>query len=305
MPAIDIPTSTNSGDAGSKGGAFGTGIPLPILLALVGGGIGLIVFLMKQQGGGSSGSQNVGTGPNQNTLLPNTAIMLGSLQDSLLNLQGQVSTGNADLSSQLTGVGENLGSQIDSQSAQIQQSFDALNTYLQNSMGTVTGNEDALGQAIATLGTQNSSMADTLTAEMNTLLGLQNQLTQTGTALQGQIGGLSSGASSGFSTTLAEINGIMAQQNAIQTQLTALGVNLKAPAATPAAYVLAPLNRQAAEVQNNYLKTSGSGYLSVSGAAYDAANAAFLSDYSTNPYHGGYITSTGAWAPLVMAGPGS
>lgn len=300
MPSVDIPTSSNGGEAGSKQG-FGTGLPTPVLLAAVGGGIGLVVFLMKKQGG-SSGS--VGTGPNQNTLLPNTAIMLGSLQDSLLNLQGSVTTGNADLSSQLTGVGETLGTQIDSQSAMIQKGFADMSTYMGSSLSTVQGEEDSLASAIAGLGTQNASLADSMTAAMNNLFGIESQLTQANNAIEAVGAGTSSflttmnaqqqaAAQSQYTSLLGTIQNLTSQQNAIQSQLTALGVSLTPPA-SPQIYALAPLNRQAQEVQNNYAK---------SGLSYDQQNANFLSDYSHNPYHGGYITGTGAWAPLVMAGP--
>src|SRR5215471_17802593 len=156
MPTIDMPTQSDVG-GGSKQG-FGTGLPTPVLLAAVGGGIGLVVFMMRRSGTPSS-SQG---GSTSNTLLPNTAIMLGSLQQGILQLQGDVTQGNADLSSQLTGVGENLGSQIDAQSAATQQAFADLNGYLETSFGTLRGNEDALSSAIAGLGTQNASLAESL-----------------------------------------------------------------------------------------------------------------------------------------------
>jgi len=283
MPSVDI-SSPNQQGAGKEG--FGTGLPTPILLALVGGGIGLVVFLSRRTG------SNAGTGADKGTLLPNTAIMLGSLQQDLLNLRGDVTTGNADLSSQLTGVGENLGSQIDSQSGMIQQSFADLSTYLQGSLGTIQGEEDALSTAIAGLGSQNTSLAQSMTTQMQHLFSMETQLSQVAGGLQG----LSSGTSSGFSTTLSYINDIMSQQNAIQSQLTALGVQIK-PVTSPQVYALAPLNRQATEVQQNYAKTYAN-------KGYDYQNSAFLSDYSTNPYHGGYIDAHGSWQPLVMAGPG-
>src|SRR5215472_11549059 len=142
MPSVDIPTPDQSG---SKEG-FGTGIPTPLLLAAIGGGIGLVVFLSRKSGTPKDSSQG--------TLLPNTAIMLGSLQQGILQLQGDVTTGNADLSSQLTGVGENLSSQIDAQSAQIQQSFLGLNSYLGGALGDLTASNNSLATGIAQLGTQ-------------------------------------------------------------------------------------------------------------------------------------------------------
>src|SRR5215831_1632472 len=132
MPAVDIPSPDQ---AGSKQG-FGTGLPTPILLAVVGGGIGILVFLSKRSG------SNAGTGADKGTLLPNTAIMLGSLQQGILDLQGKVTTGNADLSSQLTGVGESLGTQMDAQTAMFQKTFADFSTNLQSQLGTLQGTED-------------------------------------------------------------------------------------------------------------------------------------------------------------------
>lgn len=167
MPAVDINSPTQSSIGGGKSG-FGTGLPTPVLLALVGGGIGLVVFLTRKTG------SNSGTGADKGTLLPNTAIMLGSLQQGILNLQGQVSMGNADLSSQLTGVGENLGTQIDGQSAMIQQSFADLNTYLGSNFTSLQSSETSLSTAIAGLGTQNAALADSMVSVLQQLKAVES-----------------------------------------------------------------------------------------------------------------------------------
>ena len=166
MPSVDINSPSQSSMGGGKSG-FGTGLPTPVLLALVGGGIGLIVFLTRKSG------SNSGTGADKGTLLPNTAIMLGSLQQGVLDLQGQVSMGNADLSSQLTGVGENLGTQIDGQSAMIQQSFADLNTYLSSNFTSLQSSETSLSTAIAGLGTQNAALADSMGSVLQQLQAIE------------------------------------------------------------------------------------------------------------------------------------
>src|SRR5215471_6659084 len=177
MPSVDISSPNQGGTGGGKEG-FGTGIPTPILLAMVGGGIGLVVFLSRKAGtpsdGQSQGGYSIGKG--QQALLPNTAIMLGSLQQGVLDLQGQVSMGNADLSSQMTGLGEALSSQIDIQSANTQSAFADLNTYLGSNFTAIQGSEDALSQAIAGLGTQNAGLADSLTQVLNQLYGVNTSL---------------------------------------------------------------------------------------------------------------------------------
>ena len=246
MPTIDMPNPTTPGEGSSSKEGFGTGIPTPLLLALIGGGIGLVVFLNKKSGTPSD-SQN-------GTLLPNTAIMLGSLQQGILQLQGDVTTGNADLSSQLTGVGENLGSQIDAQSAMTQQAFSDLNGYLQTSFGTLQGNEDALSSAIAGLGTQNQSLAEGLQTALGNLYTISQQVAgvsgqvsavyQQGgiisANLSSQIGGITAGLTSlgqqisGVSGQIqsgqgnvaqiqAGINSILSQQNTLQSKVNSIG----------------------------------------------------------------------------------
>jgi hypothetical protein len=232
MPTVDMPVS-QPGSSNKEG--FGTGLPTPILLAIVGGGIGLVVFLTRKSGTPSDSQSG--------TLLPNTAIMLGSLQQGILDLQGKVSTGNADLSSQLTGVGENLGAQIDAQTAQTQQAFTNLNSYLQTSMSTLQGNEDALSTAIATLGTQNAGLAQSLGQILANVQGARSQLSDIYTQNQnisGQVAmaygaGQQSYAMSQQSYRMAQqayqqaqqvmggVNTILQGQNVIQSQVDALG----------------------------------------------------------------------------------
>lgn len=203
MPTVDMPVS----QAGSQvKPGFGTGLPTPILLAVVGGGVGLVVFLMRRSG------SNTGTGADKGTLLPNTAIMLGSLQQMLLNLQGTVTTGNADLSSQLTGVGENLGTQIDIQSGQIQQSFSDLNTYLGANFTALQSTEGSLATAIAGLGTQNAGLAESLTSVLNQLYSLN-----TGVANSTKL------SQENQQAILGGIQAIQAGQNAIQAQVSTVG----------------------------------------------------------------------------------
>jgi hypothetical protein len=202
MPTIDVPTQRSS--EGKEG--FGTGIPTPLLLIAIGGGIGLIVFLSRR----SSATDESGEG----TLLPNTAIMLGSLQQSMLDLQGLVSTGDADLSSQLSGIGTNLGLQIDMQTGQINQGFADLSTYLQGSLGTLQGNQDALASAISGLGTQNQSLADSLAA----ILGTQTQLAQNIGTIQTGMAGLQ-GSYTDVQGAINNILNVQSQQGSVLNQL--------------------------------------------------------------------------------------
>jgi hypothetical protein len=179
---------------------------------------------MRKQG------TNTGTGADKNTLLPNTAIMLGSLQQGVLQLQGDVTQGNADLSSQLTGTGESLGSQIDIQSGMLQQSFADLNTFLSSNFQAAAGSDAALSQAIAGLGTQNADLATGVTSilgNLNTLSANNQAALAAGFATMGQqIAGVS-GQVALSQADLVNIQGgiqaIQNGQNATQSQIGAIG----------------------------------------------------------------------------------
>lgn len=216
MPTVDIPSPVNKG---APSGGIG-GIPTPLLLIAVGGGIGLIVFLTKKSGTPSDKNTQDGT------LLPNTAVMLGSLQQMLLETEGKITTGNADLSSQLSGVGSNLGLQLDTQSAAISKSFSDLSTNLNTSVASIKGQEDALATIISQLGTQQTGLADSLGVLLTNLKGVEQQVAagQTGAQtyndwLTQQITGL-----------LGSQQGIITTQNQQTTLLNALGKPIQPPA---------------------------------------------------------------------------
>jgi hypothetical protein len=153
-------------------------IPTPLLLAGIGGGLGLIVFLMRRNSGGSTSEGG--------TLLPNTSIMLGSLQQSLLELQGEVGSGNANLGDMITGVGSNLGAQIDAQTGQIQQGFldlsgqlvDLNNANTQTILGAFKSQGDALsaliGSSFAAQQSYNTALSQQLSAGIGTVVAVQN-----------------------------------------------------------------------------------------------------------------------------------
>jgi hypothetical protein len=233
MPTVEMPVSQASSGGGKQG--FGTGLPTPVLLIAVGGGLGLVVFLMKRSGTPSSGQSG-----DKGTLLPNTAIMLGSLQQGILQLQGDVTMGNADLSSQLTGVGENLGSQIDTQSAAIQNAFADLNTYLGSNFNSIASSQDSLATAIAALNTQNVGLADSLTHIMADLYTANTGIAATQTQMATMNAGITAGLTSlgqqlttqggqiqqnqsDLANILGGINAIQAGQSVTQSQIGAIG----------------------------------------------------------------------------------
>src|SRR6266576_2712365 len=192
MPTVDINAPSQGSQSQGKGGFLGTGMPMLVVVGGVGAVIGLVVFMSRKQGEGTD---------TKGTMLPNTAIMLGSLQQGILNLQGQVSTGNADLSSQLSGVGENLGLQIDTQTGQIQQGFSDINTNMTGYFNSLTGQQDALASVIASLGSRND-------ASFQSILDML-------TGVKSDIGTVQSG-----------IGGVVNQQNQLSSKVDGLGNQL-------------------------------------------------------------------------------
>lgn len=204
MAEVDIPTPGQPSVGGSKG-FLGTGLPMWAVLGGIGALAGLAVFLYRNAAGTSSGSSNTSSSSlSGSTLLPNTAIMLGSLQQGVQQLQGSVDAGNADLSSQLTGVGENLSATMDTNAANTQQAFSDLSTYLGTNFQNISNSETTLSGAIASLGTQNAGLADSLT--------------QTLTNLQSMAGT--------EQNILGSVNNALANQNSQQLDLNALGQEL-------------------------------------------------------------------------------
>jgi hypothetical protein len=188
--------------------------------------------MRKQQPADGSGDKG--------TLLPNTAIMLGSLQQGILNLQGQVSMGDADLSSQLTGVGENLSSQIDTQSAQWQNAFADLNTYLGSNFTSIMSSQESLATAISALNTQNVGLADSLTHIMADLYTANTGIAATQTEMATMNAGITAGLTSlgqtlvtqgnqiqdnnnNLVSVMAGINALAAGQTVTQSQIGAIG----------------------------------------------------------------------------------
>jgi len=218
------------------------GLPTPVLLALVGGGIGAIVLIKRKMSSGPSS----GTPSDQQTLLPNTAIMLGSLQQDLLQLSGDVGANQAetntnfsDLQSTVTGVGENIGSQIDALTAQQQQALTDLQNTLINhydaNTATITdaiqAEGDTLSSAIganAQASTQaNQALADALSKGLDLLTSQHNAELAGITALGGKVDtatGLVTGLSDSLDAQLSAINKqISGVQGSVDVANQALG----------------------------------------------------------------------------------
>ena len=213
MPTVDINSPNESGIKKATGG-----LPLPVILIGIGGGLGLLTLVLRSSsGGGSSKNQ---------TLLPNTAVMLGSLQQGVLDLQGKVTMGNADLSSQLTGVGENLGAQIDTQSQAIQSSFTDLSKFLGDNFAQMQGNENALASAIAQLGTQNVGLANSLTTVL------------------GNLRNMDANASTWYNSLLTSQNNILSQLNALGEHQAAVAAATSSSSGLPIIGSIGPATQE-------------------------------------------------------------
>jgi len=177
------------------------GIPTPVLLGIVGGGIGLVVFLMRKNssGGGSPDPAN-------STLLPNTAIMLGSLQQGVLDLKGQVGQSAVDTQTIMAGNQFSLTSQI---SALLKQGADNLSAVL------AAGDKNTA--ALAAAGVSQTA-------------GLQTQFTASSDALTKLIGdnaAANTAANQSFADYVhAGFDSIFSQHNAEMAGVSTLGVQV-------------------------------------------------------------------------------
>jgi len=177
------------------GGGGVQNLSTPVKLALIGGVAGLAFFLWRraQTSAPSTGVTNFG--------IPNTAIMLGSLQQEMLDLKGQVGAGDIGIENLVTGGFENLGAQIDAQTAAIQQGLGSLQV-------NVINNQNANTQSIL----------DSLSARFDVL----NQLVSTSSAAE-------KAAFDAFTTATQQgLDRITAQQNIEAAAIGALGTNVTA-----------------------------------------------------------------------------
>jgi hypothetical protein len=204
----------------TSGGNPVSGLPLPVKLGLIGGGLGLAVFIWKRSQGGGGGENQ-----SDNAFgIPNTAIMLGSLQQEMLDLKGEVGYGTVTISDLVTGGFENLGAQIDAQTAAWQSGLGVLQTNItdnQNAntltivnalkqgsdvLATLIGNNAAAQMAA------NQSFAQSLTAGLDSITAFHN-------AELAAVNALGSNVSTNQAALIAQLGGLQTQltnaQNAI------------------------------------------------------------------------------------------
>lgn len=186
-----------TGGSGATGGF--ENLPTPVKIGLIGGGLGLAFFLWKRasSGGGSSGQPSGQDATSYG--IPNTAVMLGSLQQEMMDLKGEYGANTVDIETLLTGGFQNVGSMIDAQTGTFQ---GALSDLQKN----VIDNQNA--------NTQN--ILDSLSARSDLL----QQLIQTSS-------GAEQAAFQSFADSTAHgLNAITAQQNAEMAAIGALGQNI-------------------------------------------------------------------------------
>jgi hypothetical protein len=188
-------------------------------IGVIGGGVGLAVFLYKRQssGGGGGGSNNASYG------LPNTAIMLGSLQQGQLDIKGQIGSSAADLSNQMAsdtsqitdtiiGGNETLGQMFDMLSASLGQSFSNLQSNL------IDNNTSNTNTIIAAVGAGSAAVL----SDLDKSNGLLAQLIQGNTNAINAVGAsIQDSISKGF-------DAVTANQNATAAAIGALGSNVTA-----------------------------------------------------------------------------
>lgn len=211
--------------------------PLPVLAAIVGGGLGLLVFAYNQfRKAQVTGAQGSASSPQQ--VQASVPIMLGSLQQSLLDLQGQVGSGVAGLTSEVDTTGAATQNLINSSTA-------ALASSTSNGLTTVQGNltdlitaqgqqytdllqkrSDALQSALDSLGSQVTEVGsgqDALSKALHdAYAALQGDLSSVQTdisTVNQSVGGLQQQVS-GVAASQASLS---AQASQTQATLTGLG----------------------------------------------------------------------------------
>jgi len=183
------------------GGMGGLGsLPTPVKIGLIGGGAGLAFFLWRRatSGGGASGGQLV-SGDSTTYGIPNTAVMLGSLQQEMLDLKGQQGADTANLSDLLSGGFSNLGYMMDAQTGTIQGSLTDLQSAIINNQNANT-----------------KSILDSLSARSDLLTKL----------IQDNSGAEAAAFKAFQDSTAAGLGAISAQQNAEMAAIGALGQNV-------------------------------------------------------------------------------
>jgi hypothetical protein len=184
-------------------------------IAVIGGGAGLMIFLYNRQkaGGGSTSDSSFG--------LPNTAIMLGSLQQGQLDLKGQVGSGVNDLSNQMASDTSQIQDNITGSTETLGQTLSMMSTSLNSSFSNLQGN-----------------LLDSQTANTNTILNsigastasIQSDLNARGDLLSQLISGNQSAMQAAMKSIADSMNSnqnaIITQQNAESAALGALGANV-------------------------------------------------------------------------------
>lgn len=247
-PIASIPGTQSGGGGDGLIGGFNN-LPTMVKIGVIGGGVGLAVFLYnRQKAGGSSSSNSASFG------LPNTAIMLGSLQQGQLDLKGQVGSSYNDLSNQMasdtsqiqdniTGSTETLGQTLDMMSKSFTDSFANLQSNLTASQVANTQSIlNAIGASTQTLAGDLAQRSDLLTqliqgndsaiaAALNSISQSQaagfNQVTAQQNAEAAVIGALGNNVNSGQAAIISQLNqmqaGDIATTGTITSQLTSLG----------------------------------------------------------------------------------
>jgi hypothetical protein len=198
---------TQSATLPTGGGNPVSGLPLPVKLGLIGGGLGLAVFIWKRNAGGGSTDETDAFG------IPNTAIMLGSLQQGLLDLKGEVGYGTVTISDLVSGGFENLGAQIDAQTATWQQGLGVLqDNIINNSNANTKTIVDSLKlgtDALSTLIGNNAAAQKAINESiLNSLVNGFDAITTFHNAEMAGIGALGNNITAGQSAIIDRLKGV-------------------------------------------------------------------------------------------------
>jgi len=227
-----MPQSATLPTGGSGGGGF-EGLSTPVKLGLIGGVAGLAFFLWhRMNAGGGGGAQQV-SGDTSSYGIPNTAVMLGSLQEEMLNLLGQQGSDTANLTDLISGGFENVGSQLDAQTAVFQSALgdlqknviDNQNANTKSILDSLSARSDILGQLISS--SSGAEQAAINSFAQSTQKGL-DAITAQQNAEQAAIGALGNQVTTGQADLIAKLHTLQNTTTGLQSQITVIGTSIDA-----------------------------------------------------------------------------
>jgi|SRR5215831_2318484 len=219
-----MPQTATLPTGGGAGGGF-ENLSTPVKLGLIGGVAGLAFFLWHRMQTGGGGGGGGGGSTDSAYGIPNTAVMLGSLQQEMLDLKGQEGADTAGLSDLISGGFGNMGSMLDAQTAAFQQGLGDLqkavianqNANSQSILDSISARGDLLAKLVAdSSGAQQAAFKafqDATASGLGAIAAQQN-------AEAAAIGALGQNVTTGQADIISQIQTLQQTTTAINSKIT-------------------------------------------------------------------------------------